>query len=91
LTLPDAPERPAADRRGANVGDDDRTWSGVLIFEVDARFISTSEHPRSTDPDEEGTRLLAIIDSALRADAAGRGLEVAEVRYAGSRGSTKYG
>ena len=36
------------------MNEDDRTWSGVLIFEVDARFQSTAEHPRSTDPDTEG-------------------------------------
>ncbi|HEY7280404.1 MAG TPA: hypothetical protein VID47_02315 [Actinomycetota bacterium] len=73
------------------MGDDDRTWNGVLIFEVDARFVSTSEHPASTDPDAEGTRLLAIIEAALKADAAGRPYDVGGIRYAGSRGSTRYG
>ena len=73
------------------MNEDNRTWSGVLIFEVDARFQSTAEHPRSTDPDVEGARLLSIIESALKADAAVRQeLEVSAVRYAGSRGSTKY-
>jgi len=73
------------------VNEDNRTWSGVLIFEVDARFQSTAETPRSTDPDEEGARLLAVIESALKADAAVRQeFEVAGIRYAGSRGSTKY-
>ena len=73
------------------MNDDDRTWSGVLIFEVDARFQSTAEHPRSTDPDVEGARLLAIIESSLKADAAGRQqFDVGGVRYAGNRGSTRY-
>jgi hypothetical protein len=73
------------------VNQDDRTWSGVLIFEVDARFQSTAEQPRSTDPDVEGTRLLDIIEAALKADAAGRQqFEVGAVRYAGNRGSTRY-
>jgi hypothetical protein len=73
------------------VNDDDRTWSGVLIFEVDARFQSTAAAPRSTDPDEEGARLLAVIESALKQDAANRQeFEVGGVRYAGSRGSTHY-
>jgi len=73
------------------VNEDDRTWSGVLIFEVDARFQSTAGQPRSTDPDVEGARLLAVIESALKADAAGRQeFDVGAVRYAGSRGSTKY-
>lgn len=73
------------------MNDDDRTWEGVLIFEVDAKFQSTSEHPRSTDPDEEGARLLAVVQAALKADAAGRQeFEVGAVRYAGSRGSTHY-
>ena len=73
------------------MSDDDRTWSGVLIFEVDARFTSTAEHPASTDPDGEGTRLLAVIEAALKADAAGRQFDVGGIRYAGSRGSTRYG
>jgi hypothetical protein len=72
------------------VNDDDRTWSGVLIFEVDAKFQSTAEAPRSTDPDEEGARLLAVIEQALKADAVARGFEVGGIRYAGSRGSTRY-
>jgi len=73
------------------VNDDDRTWSGVLIFEVDARLQSTAAEPKSTDPDQEGARLLAVIESALKADAAQREeLEVGGVRYAGSRGSTHY-
>ena len=73
------------------MNDDDRTWTGVLIFEVDARFQSTAGQPRSTDPDLEGARLLAVIESALKADAAERQeFEVAAIRYAGSRGSTRY-
>ena len=72
------------------MSDDDRTWDGVLIFEVDARFTSTSEHPASTDPDAEGPRLLAIIESALKSDAVGRPYDVGGIRYAGSRGSTRY-
>jgi hypothetical protein len=73
------------------VHDDDRTWSGVLIFEVDARFQSTAQQPRSTDPDQEGTRLRAVIEAALKADAAERQeFEVGAIRYAGSRGSTRY-
>jgi hypothetical protein len=72
------------------VGDDDRTWDGVLIFEVDALLVSTADQPRSTDPDAEGAQLLAIIESALRADAAERRIDVAAIRYAGSRGSTRY-
>ena len=73
------------------MNEDDRTWSGVLIFEVDAKFQSTAAQPRSTDPDLEGARLLALIESALKADAAQReDFEVRAVRYAGSRGSTHY-
>ena len=72
------------------MNEDDRTWSGVLIFEVDAKFQSTAAAPRSTDADEEGTRVLAVIESALKADAEARGFEVGGVRYAGSRGSTRY-
>jgi len=73
------------------VNEDDRTWSGVMIFEVDATFQSTAEQPRSTDPDAEGARLLAVIESALKADAAERQeFEVGAVRYAGNRGSTRY-
>ena len=72
------------------MNDDDRTWSGVLIFEVEARFQSTEANPRSTDPDAEGARLLAIIEQALKADAAERQFDVYGIRYAGSRGSTKY-
>jgi hypothetical protein len=73
------------------VNDDDRTWSGVLIFEVEARFQSTAAQPRSTDPDAEGARILAVIEAALKADAAARQeFEVGAVRYAGNRGSTRY-
>jgi hypothetical protein len=73
------------------VDDNDRTWSGVLIFEVDAVFQSTAQQPRSTDPDEEGARLLTVIEAALKADAAERQeFEVGAIRYAGSRGSTRY-
>jgi len=73
------------------VNDDDRTWSGVIIFEVDARFQSTAAQPRSTDPDVEGARLLAVIEAALKADAEHRQeFEVGAVRYAGNRGSTRY-
>ena len=70
--------------------DNDRTWNGVLIFEVQAKFQSTAAHPRSTDPDEEGARLLGVIEAALKADAEAREFEVAATRYAGSRGSTHY-
>ena len=73
------------------MNEDNRTWSGVLIFEVDAKFQSTAEHPRHTDPDEEGAPLLSVIEAALKQDAATRQqFEVGSVRYAGSRGSTKY-
>jgi hypothetical protein len=72
------------------LNEDDRTWDGVLIFEVVARFQSTAAKPRNTDPDQEGTRLLGIIEAALKADAAGRQFEVGGVRYAGARGSTHY-
>jgi len=72
--------------------DNDRTWSGVLIFEVDATFQSTAQDPRSTDPDQEGARILTVIEAALKADAAQRQeFEVGTIRYAGSRGSTRYG
>ncbi len=72
------------------MNEDDRTWSGVLIYEVDAKFRSTAEHPASTDPDAEGARLLTIIEAALKADSEGRPYEVGAIRYAGSRGSTRY-
>ena len=73
------------------MNDDDRTWSGVIIFEVDARFQSTAAQPRSTDPDVEGARLLEVIEAALKADAEQRQeFEVGAVRYAGNRGSTRY-
>jgi hypothetical protein len=72
------------------MNEDDRTWAGVLIFEVDAKFISTAAQPRSTDADAEGARLLTVIEAALKADAEGRQFEVGGVRYAGARGSTRY-
>ena len=72
------------------MNEDDRTWSGVLIFELEAVFQSTAALPRSTDPDEEGNRLREVIEAALKADAARGGIELRSVRYAGARGSTHY-
>jgi hypothetical protein len=72
------------------VNEDNRTWEGVLIFEVQAKFQSTAEHPRSTNPDDEGNRLRQVVEDALRSDAARGQFEVGEVRYAGGRGSTHY-
>ena len=73
------------------MNENDRTWSGVIIFEVEAKFQSTAAQPRVTDPDVEGARLLSVIESALKADSEQRQeFEVGAVRYAGSRGSTKY-
>jgi hypothetical protein len=72
------------------VNEDDRTWDGVLIYEVVAKFQSTAAKPRSTDPDLEGDRIRQVIEAALKADAAGGQFQVGEVRYAGSRGSTHY-
>ena len=72
------------------MNDDDRTWEGVLIYEVVAKLKSTADQPRTTDPDAEGVRLRQIVEDALKSEAARGQFEVGEVRYAGARGSTHY-
>jgi hypothetical protein len=72
------------------MNEDDRTWQGVLIYEVVAKLKSTADQPRTTDPDDEGVRLQQIVEDALRSEAARGQFEVGEVRYAGARGSTHY-
>ncbi len=72
------------------MNEDDRTWEGVLIYEVVAKLQSTAEDPRATDPEAEGVRLRQIVEDALRSVAARGQFEVGEVRFAGARGSTRY-
>ncbi len=72
------------------MNEDDRTWEGVLIYEVVAKLQSTSNQPMSTDPEQEGARLRQVVEDALRSDAARGQFEVGEVRFAGARGSTRY-
>lgn len=67
-----------------------QTWEGVLIYEIGAKLRSTSAKPRLIDPDELGGRLRLAIEEAInRFDSNGE-VQAAEVRYAGSRGSTGY-
>ena len=70
--------------------ENDRTWDGVLIYEIGAKFISTADRPASTDPDQEGDRIRKVIEEALKQDAERGGFVVGEVRYSGARGSTRY-
>ena len=73
-------------------GSEDRpqTWEGVLIYEIGARFQSTSSEPRVIDPDDLGGRLRQAIQSAINSFDSHGEIQVSEVRYAGSRGSTRY-
>lgn len=73
-------------------GSEDRPqlWEGVLIYEIGAEFRSTSAAPRVIDPDDLGARLREAIQGAIDAFDSQGEIQVNEVRYAGSRGSTRY-
>jgi len=71
--------------------EDEQTWAGVLIFEIEARFESTSDSPKHIDPDEQGERLRQAIEGAIKSAAAQEQIQIGAVRYAGSRGSKRYG
>jgi hypothetical protein len=70
--------------------DHPQTWEGVLIYEIGAKFQSTSSEPRVIDPDDLGGRLRQAIEDAVTSFDSHGEIQVAEVRYAGSRGSTRY-
>ncbi len=69
---------------------DAQTWEGVLIYEIGAKLRSTTAKPRTLDPDELGERLRSAIEDAVKLFQSHGEVQVAEVRYAGSRGSTRY-
>ena len=73
------------------MGEDEQTWEGVLIYEIGARFESTSDRPKHIDPDELGGWLRQTIEDAIKSVASEGQVEIGGVRYAGSRGSKRYG
>jgi hypothetical protein len=77
-------------RRRADVARDAQTWEGVLIYEIVARFESTQERPFHIDPDEQGRKLSAAIEAAIKEVTSQDPVQIGEVRFAGSRGATRY-
>jgi hypothetical protein len=73
------------------VDEDEQTWEGVLIYEITAKFVSTPDQPMPTDPDERGNHLRQVIEDAIKTVEHSGGVEIGGVRYAGSRGSKRYG
>jgi hypothetical protein len=73
------------------MAENDQTWDGVLIFEIEARFESSSDRPKRIDPDEQGGWLRQTIEDALKSVASQEQVHIGAVRYAGSRGSKRYG
>ena len=65
-------------------------WEGVLIFEIGAKIESTAEQPREIDPDELGGRLRTALELTVEQFESQGELQSTDVRYAGSRGSTRY-
>jgi len=61
-----------------------------LIYEIGAKLRSTSAEPRVIDPDDLGERLRSAIEEAINLFDSQGEIQGAEVRYAGSRGSTRY-
>ena len=74
----------------AGVARDAQTWEGVLIYEIVARFESTPDRPFHIDPDEQGQKLRGAIEGAIKAVTSQDPVVVGEVRFAGSRGATRY-
>lgn len=73
------------------MAEDEQTWEGVLIYEIEATFASTSDRPQHIDPDEQGGRLRQAIEKAVKSlDFQGE-VQIGKVRYAGSRGTKRYG
>ncbi len=73
------------------MAEDEQTWEGVLIYEIEAKFESTPDRPKHMDPDEQAGRLREAIAEAIKSvDYQGQ-VQIGEVRYAGSRGSRRYG
>jgi hypothetical protein len=83
--------RPEARKRRLEVAENDQTWEGVLIYEIEARFESTSDRPKHIDPDEQGGWLRQTIEDAIKSIASQAQAQIGGVRYAGSRGSKRYG
>lgn len=71
-------------------GGDAQTWEGVLIYEIGAKLRSTEAEPRTIDPDRLGDRLRRAIEETVNLFDSQGELQVGEVRFAGSRGSTRY-
>ena len=67
-----------------------QTWEGVLIYEIGAKLQGTSAEPGLIDPDELGGRLRQAIAAALEAFDSHGAVLFSEVRYAGSRGASRY-
>ncbi|MFL5796632.1 MAG: hypothetical protein ACJ77A_01710 [Actinomycetota bacterium] len=67
-----------------------QTWEGVMIYEIGAKLQGTSAEPELIDPDELGGRLRQAIAAALEAFDSRGAVQFSEVRYAGSRGASKY-
>jgi hypothetical protein len=72
------------------VARDAQTWEGVLIYEIVARFESTGDRPFHIDPDEQGRKLSAAIGAAIKEVTSQDPVQIGEVRFAGSRGATRY-
>jgi hypothetical protein len=72
------------------VARDDETWDGVLIYEIQAKFVSASDGPKQIDPEAQGERLRGVIEEAIKSVANEREVQIGGVRYAGSRGSKRY-
>jgi hypothetical protein len=67
-----------------------QTWEGVLIYEIGAKLQGTSADPGLIDPDELGGRLRQAIAEALASFDSHGAVLFGEVRYAGSRGASRY-
>jgi hypothetical protein len=72
------------------VSGSDGEWVGVLIYEIGAKLRSTSAEPKPIDPDELGERLRSAIEEAVHQFDSQGEVQVEQVRYAGSRGSTRF-
>ena len=59
---------------------DDQTWEGVLIYEIEARFESTSDRPKRIDPDEQGGLLRQAIEDAIKSIQSEAQIQIGEVR-----------
>lgn len=71
--------------------EDEQAWEGVLIYEIEVVFESTADRPQHIDPDEQGGWIRQAIEEAVKSLAQQGQVQIGKVRYAGSRGSKRYG